>query len=112
MSTAEDDPTSAMALSRCRKKNARILRLERFQATATAVRRVSIADARKMLAGSRVHYLIDLGDDDASLESGRFDDGGGVLRVRTHVQIALTVGVTGHGQRNMGREVDEVLISP
>jgi hypothetical protein len=59
-----------------------------------------------------VHYLIDLGDDDASLESGRFDDGGGVLRVRTHVQIALTVGVTGHGQRNMGREVDEVLISP
>ena len=35
------------ALSRCRKKNARILRLEHFQATATAARHMSIADARK-----------------------------------------------------------------
>jgi hypothetical protein len=32
------------ALSHCRKKNARILRLEYFQATATAARHMFIAD--------------------------------------------------------------------
>src|SRR5208283_2564987 len=38
--------TPTMALSRCQ-RNARILRLEHFQATVTAARHMSIADARK-----------------------------------------------------------------
>jgi hypothetical protein len=39
--------TIEVAMSRCRKKKTTILRLEHFQAIATAARHMSIADARK-----------------------------------------------------------------
>jgi hypothetical protein len=66
------------------------------------------AVARNIHARQLVHNLIDLGDNDASLESGRFDDRRRVLRIRTHVQIALVVGAAGHAQRNVGRKIDEI----
>ena len=66
------------------------------------------AVARNVHPRQLVHELIDLGDDDAALESGRFDNRRGILRVRTHVQIALAVGAASYGQRDVGSEVDEI----
>ena len=66
------------------------------------------AVARNIHPRQLVHHLIDLGDDDALLEGGRFDDDRRVLRVRTHVKVAVAVGAAGHGQRDVRRKVDEV----
>jgi hypothetical protein len=66
------------------------------------------AVARNVHARQLVHNLIDLGDDNACLESGRFDDRRRVLRIRTHVQITLAIGAAGHAQCNVGGEVDEI----
>jgi hypothetical protein len=66
------------------------------------------AVARDIHSRQLVDYLVDLRDDDTSLESGRFDDGGGILRVRTHVQIARAVGAASDGQGDVGSKVDEV----
>src|SRR6202050_5751920 len=66
------------------------------------------AVARNIHPRQLIHHLIDLCDDDALLEGGRFDDDGRVLRVRTHIKIAVAVGAPGHGQRDVWRKVDEV----
>ena len=64
--------------------------------------------ARNVYPRQPVHHLIDLSNDDASLESRRFDDGRRILRVRTHVEIALAVGAASYRQRDMRRKVDDV----
>src|SRR5580658_3678963 len=64
--------------------------------------------ARYVHARQRLHYLVDLRNNDAPLESSRFDDRGGILCVRTHVKIARAVSAASDGQGNVGSEVDEV----
>ena len=60
-------------------------------------------DARQL-----VHHFVHLGDDDAALERGGFDDGRRVLGIGAGVEIALAVGGLRGDQRHARREVDEV----
>src|SRR5271156_1140724 len=55
-----------------------------------------------------VNDLVDLCDDNSALERSRFDHGWRILRVRTHVQIARTVGAASNGQGDVRCKVDEI----
>ncbi len=63
---------------------------------------------RNVDARQRFDNPVDLHDDDAVLEGGRFDDGRRVFRIRARVQVALAVRRFRRDQAHARRQVDEV----
>src|SRR5215213_11320451 len=63
--------------------------------------------SRNVHAGQLVDELVDLRDHDPVAKGGGLDDGRGVLRVRTRIEVALGVSRLGGHQRDGRDEVDE-----
>jgi hypothetical protein len=64
--------------------------------------------ARDVDPGQLLHHLLHLHDHDAALEVRRFDNGGGILRVRAGIEISVPVRKDSDNQCDPGREVQEV----
>lgn len=64
--------------------------------------------AGNVYAGNLVDNFLDLGNDEAALETGRFDNGRRVFGVRAGVKISVAICADGSDESNVGRQVDEI----